>query len=226
MILRRKAHRILSASILDVPFYEVLEKLSLAKERGLRLVHLDVMDGNFVPQISFGLPFALRLKEKVDMELEAHLMVSNPEHVVSQTPSELFNTVFFHYEATRYPLKLVATIREKGSMAGIAINPSTPVEAIEPILGELDAVLVMLVEPGYGGQRMSAAMLRKVRELRRVRDEEGLRFMIACDGGIKLENAAEVLKSGADELIVGTGIFRHPRFPEVIEDFLKVLEEA
>lgn len=213
---------ILSASILNVPFYEIPGKLTLAKEYGLSLIHLDIMDGVFVPQLSFGLAFAKQLREIVDLNLEAHLMVVNPEKHVAEISERLFGRIFFHYESTLYPLRLIDTIKSKEVEAGVAINPSTPVHSIEPILNEIDAVLVMLVEPGYGGQKMRTSMLKKIEQLNRIRREHGYHFIIACDGGIKIDNAKILVERGVDELIVGTGIFNSPRFPEIIREFLNI----
>ncbi|MEM3913359.1 MAG: ribulose-phosphate 3-epimerase [Desulfurococcaceae archaeon] len=213
---------ILSGSILNIPFYEIPEKIRIAKEHGLSLIHLDIMDGVFVPQLSFGLSFAIQLREIIDLDLEAHLMVVNPEKFIAEIPDKLFTRVFFHYESTLYPLRLIEKIKNKGMMAGVAINPSTPVQNIETILGEVDAVLVMLVEPGYGGQVMKHQMLKKIEQLNKLRRENGYSFIIACDGGIKIDNARIIVEKGADELIVGTGLFNSPRFPGIIRDFLSI----
>jgi len=221
---KRARRKILSGSILNVPFYEISEKIQLAKEYGLRVIHVDIMDGSFVPQLWFGLEFAKQLRNITDLDLEAHLMVVNPEKFIMQTPSGLFTRIFFHYEATLYPLRLINYIRNINSEAGIAINPATPVQALEYILSEIDAVLVLLVEPGYGGQKMISSMLRKVEELHRIREERGYDFTIACDGGIKIDNAKTIIEKGADELIVGTGIFESPRFSEIVKEFLELLK--
>ncbi|MEM1642949.1 MAG: ribulose-phosphate 3-epimerase [Desulfurococcaceae archaeon] len=216
--------RFIAASILDVPFYEMLEKINLAKEYGLKFLHIDIMDGIFVPQISFGLNLAHQLKNVIDLDLEAHLMVIDPEKIVAQIPQDLFVRVFFHYEATRYPYRLITALHDKGVAAGIAINPSTSICSIEPLLEHIDAVLVMLVEPGYGGQKLIASTLDKVKALYEMRKRHGYRFLIACDGGIKIENAELIVKKGADELIIGTGIFKSNRFPSIIQEFLSILK--
>lgn len=219
---KRNGNIILSGSILSVPFYKIPEKIKLAKEHGLSLIHVDIMDGVFVPQLSFGLSFAKQLKDIVDIDLEAHLMVVNPEKYIAETPGKLFTRVFFHYESTPYSLRLIDNIKSRGIAAGVAINPSTPVQSLEPILNDVDAVLVMLVEPGYGGQKMKYQMLRKIEQLDRLRRENRLDFIIACDGGIKVDNAKAIVEKGADELIVGTGLFDDPRFPEIIREFLSI----
>lgn len=221
-----KREGILSGSILSIPFYKIPEKIKIAKEHGLKLIHVDIMDGVFVPQLSFGLNFAKQLREITDLDLEAHLMIINPEKLITQIPDKLFNRIFFHYEATLYHLRLINNIKDKGAEAGVAINPSTPIQAIEPILSEINAVLVMLVEPGYGGQKIIPSMTRKIEQLRVIREEQGHDFIIACDGGIKIDNAETLIKKGADELIVGTGLFDSPRFPEVISEFLSLLKKT
>ena len=209
---------------MSVPFYEIPKKIGLAREYGLRLIHVDIMDGVFVPELSFGLEFAKQLREITDLDLEAHIMVINPEKLITQIPGKLFTRIFFHYEATLYPLRLINYIKSAGAEAGIAINPSTPVQVLEPILDKVDAILVMLVEPGYGGQKMIPSMLEKVETLRSMREDKGYDFIIACDGGIKIDNAKIVIDKGADELIVGTGLFESPRFPEIVKEFLNLLK--
>ncbi|MCS7127903.1 MAG: ribulose-phosphate 3-epimerase [Sulfolobales archaeon] len=216
----------IAASILDVPFYEMLEKINLAKRHGLKLLHIDIMDGVFVPQISFGLNLAYQLKNVTDLYLETHLMVADPEKIVAQIPRDLFVRVFFHYEAARYPYRLITTLHSKGVAAGIAINPSTPIYSIEPLLEDVDAVLVMLVEPGYGGQKLITSTLNKIEALNEMRKKRGYRFLIACDGGIKIENARLIVEKGADELIVGTGIFRSEKFPNIIQEFLSIFQKT
>ena len=214
----------LSGSILSVPFYKIPDMIRQARDNGLKTLHLDIMDGVFTPQISFGLGFARQIREITDLDLEAHLMVVNPEKYIDENIEGLFTRIFFHYESTLFPLRLISKIKKKDVEAGIAINPSTPVESVKPVLSEVDAILVMLVEPGYGGQKMVYGMLEKVEKLREIREEKRMNFIIACDGGIKIDNAEIVVKKGADELIVGTGIFDSPKFPEIIREFIKLLE--
>jgi ribulose-phosphate 3-epimerase len=222
---KKKTEGILSGSILDVPFYKMPEKIKLAEEHGLRVIHLDIMDGVFAPQISFGLNFARQLREITNADLEAHLMVVNPENLVNQISDKLFSRIFFHYEATMYPIRLIESIKRNGIEVGIAVNPSTPIQSIEYLLSEVDAVLVMLVEPGFGGQKMITSMIRKIEQLRLLKEHLGYDFVIACDGGIKIENAEQLITKGANELIVGTGLFNSPRFPRVVSEFLDLLRK-
>ena len=170
-------------------------------------VHYDVMDGHFVPNLTFGLGILSAAKGATQLPLDVHLMVTNPDDMVEKFLDAGADVVSFHYEATAHAHRLVSLIHERGAMASIAINPATPVSVLEPILDDLDMVLVMTVNPGFGGQSFIESSPRKIRRLRRMCDEHGVNPLIEVDGGISARNVAEVTSAGANVIVAGSAVF-------------------
>lgn len=171
-------------------------------------IHIDVMDGVFVPNISFGFPVMKPIRKASDKVLDVHLMIVDPEKYVARFAEAGANIVTFHYEATQTPREAIRLIRESGAKVGISIKPKTPVEVLRELLPEVDLVLVMSVEPGFGGQSFIEGSTDKVRELRKMIDEAGLNVTIEIDGGVSAANARELYEAGCDALVAGSAVFK------------------
>ena len=170
-------------------------------------IHIDVMDGVFVPNISFGFPVMKPIRKATSKVLDVHLMIIEPERYVAKFVAAGADFVTFHIEATENSEACIAAIKEAGAKAGISIKPKTEVEALKGLLEKVDMVLVMSVEPGFGGQSFIPSALDKIRELDKIRKEQGLEFLIEVDGGISSANAGEVFAAGADVLVAGSAVF-------------------
>lgn len=198
---------LLSGSILDADFWELGRQVREAVEGGVDALHFDVADTSFTPTISFGPRVVASVARAAGVPCEAHLMVEKPEAVAQQLAGSGVSRVYFHVEATRAPFRVVQALSDLGFEPGVALSPATGVGVVEPLLPHVAAVLVLLVEPGLGGQRMIKGALRKVAELRAARERERYSYLIAVDGGIKPDNVADVVKAGADIVVVGSAIF-------------------
>ena len=195
----------IAPSILAADYARISEEL--AQVSSADLIHFDIMDGHFVPNISFGADFLRAVKASTDLPVDAHLMVSNPDEAVEKFLDAGADSLSFHYEATAHAHRLVSLIHDRGARASIAINPATPVCLLEPILDDLDMVLVMTVNPGFGGQHFIDSSLKKLRRLRRMCDEHGVNPRIEVDGGIDAGNIAAVAAAGANVFVAGSSVF-------------------
>ncbi len=199
---------ILSPSILGADFYRLGEQISEVEASGVRYLHIDVMDGIFVPSISFGMPVIRSIRNSTDLFFDVHLMIRDPERYIAEFAECGADLLNFHLEAARDPDRVIDAVRSQGKKAGITIKPSTPVEAVLPYLRKVDMVLVMTVEPGFGGQKMIPECLDKVRAVRRMITEQDLDVRLEVDGGIRIENVESVLAAGADVVVSGSAVFR------------------
>jgi ribulose-phosphate 3-epimerase len=200
-------------SILSADFARLAEDIARAERGGARMLHLDVMDGHFVPNLTIGPPVVEAVRKATRLHLDVHLMIENPERYVGSFVSAGANSVSVHYEACRHLDGVLGMIRSAGAMAGVVLNPATPVSVLEDVLEVADYVLLMSVNPGFGGQKLIPYVLEKVRKLDRMRQEKRLAFPIEIDGGVHSGNLAEVVRAGCDWVVTGSAVF-HSADPE------------
>lgn len=198
----------IAASILNSNLLNLSE--SVCEISGADWLHFDVMDGHFVPNLTFGPMFVEAIKEITDLPIESHLMVDNPEFFVPLYIQAGSKRIIIHAENTVHLHRMVQKIKESGCEVGVALNPATPLMAVEYILAELDLVLIMTVNPGYGGQKLIPGMIQKVKKLREMIDSQKLSCKIEVDGGVNWENASTLVEAGVDLIVAGTLIFREP----------------
>ncbi len=214
---------ILSPSILAADFSRLGEQIKEVEHAGAKYLHIDVMDGVFVPDISFGMPVILSIRKCTDMVFDVHLMIDKPERYIKEFADCGANLINFHLEATEDVTGTIQKIRFLGKKVGITISPETPAKAVEPYLRLVDMVLVMTVRPGFGGQALIPGCLDKVREVRAMVTALGLRMDIEVDGGVRLDNVEEVLRAGANVIVAGSAIFKE-KPAESVERFMKKLD--
>ena len=198
----------ISPSMLAADFTKLGEELADIERAGADMVHLDVMDGVFVTNISFGLPVVKALRQNSNIIFDVHLMIIEPEKYVERFIDAGADILTFHHEATRDTAKVLKMIRAKGAKAAVSVKPNTPIEEIYPYLEICDMVLVMTVEPGYGGQALIPETLQKVEKLKMEINNRGLSTDIQVDGGINEKNARESILAGADVLVAGSAVFK------------------
>ncbi len=201
---------ILAPSILSADFGRLAEQIALAERGGAGLVHVDVMDGHFVPNITIGPPVVKALRKATALPLDCHLMIENAERYLDAFVDAGASWISLHVEALPHLQRAVALLKSRGVQAGVALNPSTPLGALEEILPELDYVLVMSVNPGFSGQHFLPASLDKVRRLRAEIERRGLAVRIEVDGGIDESNVRSVIAAGAEVLVAGNAVFGQP----------------
>lgn len=199
--------RIISPSMLSADFGNLERDTKMIDRSAAEWVHIDVMDGVFVPNISFGFPVMKPIRKATNKVLDVHLMIVEPEKYVRRFVEAGADYVTFHYEATDDIEGCIKAIREAGAKVGISIKPATDAAVLTDILSKVDLVLVMSVEPGFGGQSFIDGSLDKIRDLAKMRQEQGLDFIIEVDGGISAKNAAEVFNAGAEALVAGSAVF-------------------
>lgn len=209
----------LAPSILSADFGHLAEDVKKIEEGGADYIHVDVMDGHFVPNISFGAPVMKCLNGKTSLPYDVHLMIENPDRYIDDfvTPQTEYITV--HQEACVHLHRTVQNIKSKGVKAGVSINPATPVSTLECILTDVDMVLIMSVNPGFGGQKFIPGALGKVRELAEVKRSKGLDFVIEIDGGITLDNIGEVMEAGVEMAVAGSAVFKAEDVVERVREF-------
>lgn len=197
----------LAPSILSADFARLAEQVAEATRAGADYIHIDVMDGHFVPNISIGIPIVASLRPQTNLPLDVHLMIQHPEQYVSQFADSGADIITVHVEACSSLHRLIHSIKKLNVKAGIALNPATTLTSIEEILPYLDLVLIMSVEPGYGGQSFIQSSLDKISRLRKMLDNKKLNAELEVDGGITIDNAPGIVKAGANVLAIGSSIF-------------------
>lgn len=210
---------ILSPSILSADFCKLGEQIKEVELAGARYLHIDVMDGIFVPSISYGMPVIKSIRKCSDIFFDVHLMIDRPERYLKEFAESGADLINFHLEATADVKGTIARIRRLGKKVGITIKPATPAQAVEPYLELTDLVLVMTVEPGFGGQKLIPECLDKVREIHKMITDKGLFVDVEVDGGINAENVELALEAGANVIVAGSAVFRND-ITENVRDFL------
>jgi len=197
----------LAPSILSADFARLAEQVAEATSAGADYIHIDVMDGHFVPNISIGIPIVASLRPRTNLPLDVHLMIQHPEQYISQFADSGADIITVHVEACSSLHRVIHSIKELNVKAGIALNPATTLTSIEEILPYVDLVLIMSVEPGYGGQSFIQSSLDKISRLRKILDNKKLNAELEVDGGITVDNAPGIVKAGANVLAIGSSIF-------------------
>ncbi|MBH0195202.1 MAG: ribulose-phosphate 3-epimerase [Nitrospira sp.] len=197
----------IAPSILSADFARLADEVAAVEQAGADLLHIDVMDGHFVPNLTVGPPIVESLKKVTKLPLDVHLMITNADAFIPEFAKAGANYLTVHVEACPHLHRTIQSIKELGVKAGVTLNPATPVHTLQEILAEVDLVLIMSVNPGFGGQKFIASCLAKVKAVRQMLDRIGSRALLEVDGGVKAENAAQVLEAGADVLVAGSAIF-------------------
>lgn len=213
----------LSPSILAADFTKLGEQVHLLDESGAQYVHIDVMDGMFVPSISFGMPLIKSLRKVTDRIFDVHLMVEEPSRYIDEFVECGADLLTVHAEACTHLDRTIDAIKEKGIIAGVALNPATPLSAIEYVLPKVDMVLIMTVNPGFGGQKLIGYTVDKVRDLKRMIEERGLKTDIEVDGGVNTENVGRIMDAGANIIVAGSAVL-HGDIEENVKSFLRIMK--
>ena len=213
---------ILSPSILAADFWKLGEQIQKVEDAGVKCLHIDVMDGVFVKSISYGMPVLASIRKRTQMFFDVHLMITEPERYIDEFIRDGADSVTFHLEATENVQKCIDMIREKGVKVAVSIKPNTPVSALEPFLDQLDMVLVMTVEPGFGGQKYLPECTEKVRQVRSLIEERDLKCAVQVDGGIVKDNLKDVLDAGANVVVAGSAIFKND-IQENVKTFMDIM---
>ena len=198
----------LSPSLLACNFFELEKNLDILKNNGIKYLHLDVMDGNFVPNISFGPAVIKQIREKYpEFILDCHLMVNKPENIIDDMLNAGADIITFHPESTFHPHRIIQTVHKAGKKCGLALNPSTGLDCCEYIIDDLDIILVMSVNPGFGGQSFIESQYSKIKDARKMIEKSQKDIILEVDGGVKTSNVDKVLESGANLIVSGSDVF-------------------
>jgi ribulose-phosphate 3-epimerase len=206
----------ISPSILSADLSRLADEIAAVEEGGADWIHVDVMDGQFVPPLTFGAPLVRALRRLTDLPLDVHLMVEQPERHIAAFADAGAKVFTFHPEATIHTQRHLAAARERGMLAGLALNPASPLTLLEEVVDDVDLVLVMTVNPGYGGQAYIPASTDKIRRCRRLLDERGGRAVLQVDGGITVDTIGAAWEAGADNFVAGTAVFGAPEPAEAV----------
>lgn len=207
----------LAPSILSADFARLLEDVKKVEKAGCEYLHIDVMDGHFVPNITLGPGIVKSLRKDVDMVFDAHLMIENPDNYIKQFVDAGCDIIVVHQEACRHLHRTIQNIKSHGIKAGVALNPATPIDTIKYVLQDVDMVLLMSVNPGFGGQSYIPVVTEKIKELKALIDEMGLEIDIEVDGGVKPSNISEVVNAGANVIVAGSAIFGADDIDEAVK---------
>jgi len=216
----------IAPSILAADFSRLGEQVAAVERGGARMLHVDVMDGRFVPNISIGIPVVRSLRKATTLKLDCHLMIVEPDRYTAEFIEAGAGMVSVHQEACPHLHRSLASIRDHGAAAGVAINPATPVHTLDEVLDFVDFVLVMSVNPGFGGQKFLPLALPKIRRLDEIRRERGLDFRIEVDGGVDMSNLPDLARAGCDLAVAGSSVFQPEDPAGAVEQMRHAVEQA
>jgi ribulose-phosphate 3-epimerase len=216
----------IAPSILAANFASLGDEIRKVKQGGAKMLHVDVMDGHFVPNISIGVPVVEALRKATDLTLDVHLMIEEPERYIDAFAEAGADMISVQQEATYHLDRVLAAIRAHGLKAGAVVNPATPVSTLDEVLDKVDFVLVMSVNPGFGGQKFIPRALDKMRELRAERERRRLDFRIEVDGGLGPDTIVEAVRAGAEIIVAGTSVFHTPDPAEAVRRLQQLASEA
>ena len=209
-------------SLLLCDFGNLAAEVSRLQDAGINALHLDVMDGHFVPNLSYGMPIVEGLRNLTDMPLDVHLMISNPTSYVQQFVDAGSDLLTVHVEACEDPVSVIKQINESGIASGIALNPATEIDAIDAVLADVDVVLVMSVQAGFGGQSFQPVALEKLRQLAALREANGYSWSLEVDGGINTSTVRDCFQAGADWFVAGSAIFKQECYQTAIRNLVEL----
>jgi len=213
----------LSVSILDSDFANLKDTIIMLAKSGADWIHFDVMDGDFVPNLTFGAKIIKSLRKLTSLPFDTHLMIKNPEKYLPDFIDAGCDVITIHYEATKKAKKIIENLKQSRIKTGISIKPHTPIDVLKDYLPDVDLVLVMSVEPGFGGQKFMKSTLQKVKSLKKIKEENNYNYMIEIDGGINPDTAPLAIKAGADVLVSGNAIFASKNPVKTIKNLKKIL---
>lgn len=213
----------ISPSLLSADFTNLEKEIKILNEEKVDYIHLDIMDGNYVPNISYGPGIVKSLRELTEIPFDTHLMIERPENFIEKFVEAGSDIITIHPSTTKHLDRTLSLIKSYGKKVGLALNPGDGLDVLDYNLEKLDLVLIMSVNPGFGGQKFIPSVLRKIREVKKLIRERNLKTLIEVDGGVKLDNAREILDAGADILVAGSAIFEKDKTRENIRAFKEIL---
>lgn len=211
----------IAPSILSADFSRLGEEIRAVEEAGADYIHVDVMDGHFVPNITIGPPVVAAIRKVTKLPLDVHLMIEDPDKYIPEFARAGSDIITVHAEACVHLHRTLHFIKEQGKMAGVSLNPSTPLCLLDNIIEDIDLVLLMTVNPGFGGQKFIKTMLPKIAEMRKILDKKGLKVELMVDGGVTLDNIAEISRAGADSFVAGSAVFGSRDYKDTIIELKK-----
>ena len=212
----------IAPSILSADFSRLGEEIKAVEAAGADYIHVDVMDGHFVPNITIGSPVVNAIRKVTKLPLDVHLMISEPDRYIADFAKAGSDIITVHAEACIHLHRTIGYIKELGIRAGVSLNPSTPLSVIEQILEDVDMVLLMTVNPGFGGQKFIKTMLPKIAEMRRIINDRGLKVELEVDGGVTLDNIYDISRAGADSFVAGSAVFGSNDYKKTIEEMKRL----
>jgi ribulose-phosphate 3-epimerase len=206
----------IAPSILSADFAHLADEIKAVEEAGADIIHVDVMDGHFVPNFTIGPPIVAAIKKVASRPLDVHLMMTNPDEFIPEFIEAGSDYLTVHVETCPHLHRTIQSIKEKGIKAGVTLNPATPISSVEPILSEVDLLLIMSVNPGFGGQKFIPSVMEKIKAARKMIDARGLKVELEVDGGLKVDNVRAISSAGADIFVAGSAIFGSKDYKQTI----------